>query len=255
MNIQKSFSHPLNSFAAHPLQTITVPPQRTLYVKTGAMQAFSSSMTMGTNVQLSINALIRKYLGGGDLLINSFTANAKKAGWISLEEDVPGQIIEHTLHSDETLIMRKDALIAFDSNIDFSLSLAGIHGYLSNIGVLVLQVKTKDNNPGRVFFSSEQGVIKKLDITSANDPATIDNKNIIAYTSKLRPSTTAPGSFFSWGYGKEGIATQFSGQGTIYIGCSREAQNTTALQMAEKAIQEDKLLTRTQTIAQEAFGA
>ncbi len=213
------------------------------------MQAFSSSMTMKTNVQVSVNALIRKCFGGGDLLINSFTAAAKKPGWISLEEETPGQIVEHTLQPGEVLIMRKDALIAFDSNIDFSLGLSGVHGYLSNIGFLVLQAKTKDNNPGRVFFASEQGIVKKLAIARTDDPATIDNKHIIAYTGNLKPGTTAPGSFFSWGYGKEGIATQFSGQGTVYIGCSQEAQQAAAALVAESAIETE----RVQAAAQKAL--
>ncbi|MBX9923714.1 MAG: AIM24 family protein [Rhabdochlamydiaceae bacterium] len=250
MPIQKSFFNPSNSFEARSLQTISIPSKETLYVKTGAMQAFSSSMTMKTNVQLSINALMRKYFGGGDLLINSFTATAKP-GWISLEEETPGQIVQHTLQPGEILIMRKDALVAFDSNVDFSLGLSGVHGYLSNIGFLVLQAKTKDNNPGRIFFSSEQGIIKKLDTTHSDDPATVDNKHIIAYTATLKPGTTAPGSFFSWGYGKEGIATQFSGQGTIYIGCSKEALASPATQAAERAIQSR----RVQAIAQESLAS
>lgn len=250
MTIQKSFSDVHNSYKARPLQTIPITSQETLFVKTGAMQAFSSSMTMKTNVQLSVNNLIRKYFGGGDLLINSFTA-AKKPGWISLEEEIPGQIVEHILKPGEVLIMRKDALVAFDSNIDFSIGLSGVHGYLSKIGFLVLQARTQNNSPGRVFFASEQGVIKQLNFSQSDDPATIDNKHIIAYTGTLKPGTTAPGSFFSWGYGKEGIATQFSGHGTVYIGCSKEAQNAIAAEAAAKAIEADRLNHRIQTVAQE----
>ncbi|MBX9923869.1 MAG: AIM24 family protein [Rhabdochlamydiaceae bacterium] len=208
-----------SAFQAFPLQTISIDRSKTLYVKTGMMQAFSSNVEMSTTMQFSMCAIARKYLGGEDLVVNSFTANSsKKQGWVSLEESFVGQTVQHVILPGEVLIMKKKALMAFDENVDLSVGLSGIHGYLSSIGFVIVQAKTRDQNPGRVFFASEKGVVKKLQISSEETGALVDNKQIIAYTGSLTPFTKAPGNFFSWGYGKEGFVTQFSGYGDLYVG-------------------------------------
>jgi uncharacterized protein (AIM24 family) len=226
-----SWGDAVTSFQAFPMQVIPIEPNKTLHVKTGMMQAFSSNVEMSTTMQFSLQDISRKYLGGEDLIVNSFTVNSfGKMGWVSLEESNVGQTVQHTLQPGELLIMKKGSVVAFDENIDLSVVISGIHGCFSGIGFVVLQGKTKDQHPGRVFFASEKGVVKKLTVFSEESPVFVDNKQIIAYTGSLMPATKAAGTFFSWGCGKEGLVMQFSGSGDLYIGTSvdsSEKESTT----------------------------
>jgi uncharacterized protein (AIM24 family) len=206
-------------FQAFPFQAISIESRKTVYVKTGMMQAFSSNVEMSTTMQFSMQAMARKCFAGEDLVVNSFTAGPSgKMGWVSLEESFVGQTVEHTLFPGEFLIMKKKALVAFDENVDLSLGVSGIHGYLSSIGFVIICAKTNNQNPGRVFFISDKGVVKKLHVSPDETGVFVDNKQLIAYTGSLTPYTKAPGSIFSWQYGKEGLVTQFSGFGDLYIG-------------------------------------
>jgi len=218
------------------LKRIPIPAGQSMFVELGAMEAYpDKTITMNTGIQTSwFSAALRTITGTGNLFLNKFTANPSASGWIALEEPTPGQLAEHQLAPDESIIMKQGAFSACDSNVHVSASVSGVHGYLSKIGFVVLEARTNDKMPGRIFFNSGDGAIKKLEVTDEFGPIIVDNNNIVAYTGGLRLSTTAPGGPISWQCGGEGIATRFTGNGTIYIG-SPKSTSGQAIQRAEQA--------------------
>lgn len=193
-----------------------------LLVKLGAMQAFSEQVTFQTGVHTSwSSAAFRALLISESILLNKFSA-PKKDGWITLEEPAFGQIIEHTLKPSESLILKidetsKSPFLACSPHVTISPSLTGIHGYLANIGFWAVKASLTEEKTGRFFFQSPHVKIQKHELSKESGSVTFDNKNIVAYSGSLSLETVFPGTLFSKFFGEEGIATRFSGSGTVYI--------------------------------------
>lgn len=212
-----------------PQGAVSIPAKSSLLVEVGAMQAYPKhTVKMDTGVQTGwVESIRRSVLGGGNLMLNTFSA-AREAGWILLEHSVPGQLVEHLLQPGEVIRMKKGAFVACDPNIETQVAIKGIHEFFSNLGIIVLEGRTKNAQPGRIFLKSTEGIITPIKISPKN-PVVIDNQRILAYTGDLSLQTILPGnSYTSWIFGGEGIATEFEGQGTVFLGSSNATSEESA---------------------------
>ena len=235
----------------NPPGCISIKQEKSLFVELGAMQAYpKNKITMSTGIQSSyLEAFKRILFGGSNILGNTFSATAD--AWMLLEETYPGQITEHTLKPGETIYMKRGAFVACDSNVETSVSMKGLNEYFSNMGFVLLQASIKDNQPGRIFFRSGEGIIKPVSITSSS-PIVIDNNNILAYTGNLSLTRTMPGkSYFSWIFGGEGLAIEFTGNGTVFLGSSSSSKESSAKKAEECAKKAEQALEKVQELVKE----
>jgi uncharacterized protein (AIM24 family) len=218
------------AYRAPPLAKIFVESGKSIILETGAMKAYQN-LKMETGFHGSVSKIFSRMIGGENAIINRFTANEGK-GWISLESEFRGQIIEHQLSPGEKIYFTRKAFIAGDSNVEITATSSGFTGFFSSMGLITTQASISDNQSGRIFLKSEQGQVEKLEINDFESPVIVDNTQIIGYSSNLRTEIITPGtgyqnpinSLTACCWGKEGISIAFTGKGTIYLGSNVKQQ-------------------------------
>lgn len=237
MNLTSSIGNSGNIPIFEPADTkkIALKEGQTLNVEASAMLA-CKNVEVKTSLNGSISSVVKRYfLGGESLFQNSYSAK-KGGGWVVLEEAVPGQINTYELEPGKSLIMGQGAYVASDKNVKISTEYAGISGWWKGIGFAKLKATISDENKGRVFFSSSEGIAKAITINESEGPVIVDNNNMIAYTDSLKVTARKMGNMKSFFFSGEGSVNEFSGNGTVFLGSGESAARGNMLEKTVKII-------------------
>ncbi len=195
-------------------QMIQIPAGEELFVKPGAMLAYSN---------LQIDTRIRKqcccnFFCGTNVLVNTFRGSVN-GGWITLEQNQPGQIVSHTIQKGKGLLLKLQSFMASTSNVELSLKWAGLTGYWKGQGIVNMRAYVEeDNEKGDVHFKTANGIVQKYNIRPGDKPICIDNNNLIAFTEGLECKIKKIGGIATTIFGGEGLVCEFTGEGVVYVG-------------------------------------
>ena len=159
-----------------------------------------------------------RYLFGGETLFQNRYKAGKGGGWISFEEELPGQTASYTLKPGTSLVMGKGTFVAADSNVKIATVYGGISGWLQGLGFAKQKATLASGNEGRVFFGTVKGVVKQLNIDSKDGSIITDNDNTVAYRGELSVKVRKPGGVFSMLFSGEGVVNEFRGKGGVFLG-------------------------------------
>lgn len=215
----------------HPKEAILLAEGESLNVEPGGMLAFKNLKMATKNAVTGFSSIFKRYvLAGETLFLNTYVAQ-KDGGWITLEENQPGQIASSLLNpGGKGFVIRRGAYLASTSNVFFDTKVAGLNGYLQGKGIAITIAKVNEGDkPGRVYFHTPYGVAKKFHICANDKPVTIDNDMILGYTEGLEITIKKINGIKSLFFSGEGFVCEFKGQGDIYIGWKRQSDESNAL--------------------------
>jgi uncharacterized protein (TIGR00266 family) len=228
----------VNSIEYEPsdLRKIYLQPGETLNVEPSAMLA-CKNVNLSTGLNGTIFEVAKRYFFGGESLFqNSYKAN-EEGGWLALEEAIPGQINAHKLSPGKELILGRGAYVASDANVAVSANYAGLTGWWKGLGFTKFNAKVIDDNCGRIFFNSTEGIVKAIKIKEEDGPVIVDNNNLIAYSSDLELKTTKMGKgASSLLFSGEGAVNEFKGKGVVYVGSGENASRENLTEKIIKAM-------------------
>lgn len=198
-------------------------PGESVWLEPGAMLAFQNCTMKTQWVTGSIFAKCRQYLQGGEHLFrNQFQATDDDA-WVSIEEQMPGQIRTETVKAGEpALMIRRGAYLGHTDKVQFETKWLGTAGALKGKGMAVLKASAKEGE-GTVFFHTHGSIVEKISVDPELGPVIVDNDMILAYSENLESSVRRPGKGAgSFLCSSEGLVTEFKGKGVVYVASGQQ---------------------------------
>ena len=224
--ISENFPNPNNVIA-------DAPPQGSIALKEGeAIQVEPSGLLASYNVKLETNMssrgwwqIVKNYVFGGESLFYNLFQAQQGGGWVMLEESIPKQVLEATLHKGQAgVVMTQGSYVASSPYIDLNTSFAGISGIMKGKGIATTLAKLKmdqSQDTGKVYFNSVEGPIRTLKV-SLDKPLIVDNEALVAYSEGLEVNLKRPGeSYKSLFLSGEGFVCEFKGEGYVFTGTNQ----------------------------------
>lgn len=224
--ISENFPNPNNVLAdTHPQGSISLYEGEKIQVE-------PSGLLASYNVKLETNLssrgwwqIIKNYVFGGESLFYNLFEAQKGGGWVMLEESIPKQVLEATLHRGQGgVIMTQGSYVASSPHVDLDTSFAGISGIMKGKGIATTLAKVKidqSQDSGKVYFNSVEGPIRTLRV-SMDKPLIVDNEALVAYSEGLEVNLKRPGdSYKSLFLSGEGFVCEFKGEGYVFTGTNQ----------------------------------
>lgn len=227
------------------LKAIHLKEGEDLLVEPGAMLALKNlSMKVESHGSNLIGHARRYLLGGENIWVNRFTAQ-KGGGWLSLEEQYDGQIVEVSIKKgDVGFKICHGAFIASTSNIRLNSRYEGFWGWLKGRGFGSIEATLMGEHEGKVYICTEKGQVRAICVEKG-EPVIIDNENILAYSCELSTTLKKIGNTRSFLFGGEGFVTEFEGKGIILLGSGAITGQSTwltkTISKAWEAVYEDAI--------------
>ncbi|MBN1945892.1 MAG: TIGR00266 family protein [Bradymonadales bacterium] len=202
------------------LLRVRLAPGESLTSEAGAMVTRSANVSMKTRLNAGTGAgffkrilaffvaLFRKILGGETMFINTFTPSQTE-GEVTLAPSMAGDIAHRHLEN-ETLLLQAGAYLASSQGLNLKLKWGGLRAMFAKEGVVFLKV----SGTGDLFFSAYGGI----QAIPVNGSFIVDNGHMVAFDAGLKFKVRrAGGGFLGLFASGEGLVTEFSGTGTVYI--------------------------------------
>jgi uncharacterized protein (TIGR00266 family) len=120
--------------------------------------------------------------------------------------------VEELVLSNEEYIVQGGSFLACDNGVDTDSKFTGFKGFMSGEGIFMIKVW----GTGHLFVSSFGGIIKKE--LKPSEKFIVDNGHIVAFPTNMEYKIKKAGeSVMSMVTTGEGLVTEFTGPGTIYM--------------------------------------
>ncbi|MGL5082805.1 MAG: TIGR00266 family protein [Microcoleaceae cyanobacterium] len=189
---------------------VTLNPGESIVSEAGAMASMDAKLSMNTAFSGGFfPAVVKKFLGGETLFINTFTNNTQQPLQIVLSQSMIGDIEYIELKKDQQLYFQSGAYIASSKNTKLGVGWAGFASWFSGEGLFRLRV----TGPGVVFFGGYGGITKK----QITQEFIVDTGHLLAYEPGIKLGVGLSGGLFSSITSGEGFISRLKGSGTIYL--------------------------------------
>lgn len=159
-----------------------------------------------------------RILAGQYLFYTSYKGN-KGGGTIAIGTDMPGDIIDIPINTNEEWYISRGSYLCSTINIviEGTVKTQGIFGLIgSSEGGILPIIKTTDGNSGK-FWLGAYGSFKKI-VLNSGEEIVIDNGYFLAAEKKMNYTIVNMGkTLISAAFGGEGFGMKFVGPGTLYI--------------------------------------
>jgi len=210
--------HTIRYAPAYAMAEIIMQPGESVVVESGSMVGMSDNLNIKTSIGGSksgffgwlINlllAFIRKFLGGESLFLNTYTPEGGP-GTLLISPALAGDIIHHKLEGN-SLFIQGSSFLASSPGITIKAVWGGFRSLFGGEGLFLL----KASGSGDLWVNS-YGAIKEIEV---NGRYTVDTGHIVAFDDTLNYRVKAVGGLKSTFLSGEGLVTEFSGNGRLYI--------------------------------------
>ncbi len=190
--------------------TITLPPGGSVEVEAGAMASMSSGIEIATASRGGmLGGLKRSVLGGESFFINTFTSAG--GGSVSVAAKLPGDMVHMPLDGSQNMMVQSGSWIASDPAVDVDTKWGGAKTFFSGEGLFLLRC----TGQGDMLVSSYGALIERE--IAAGDSYTIDTGHIVAFHEGMKYEVHKAGNWKSTVLGAEGLVTEFTGPGKIWL--------------------------------------
>jgi uncharacterized protein (TIGR00266 family) len=184
----------------------------------GALLYMKGNIEKGEIKFDSVGSGFWRILGGESLFYTSYKGN-KGGGTIAVGTDVPGDIIDIPINSNEEWYISRGSYLCSTLNIviEGTVKTQGLFGLIgSSEGAVLPIIKTTDGNSGK-FWLGAYGSFEKIVLNSGQD-IVVDNGYFLAAEKKMDYTIVNMGkTLTSAFFGGEGFGMKFVGPGTLYI--------------------------------------
>ena len=191
---------------------VTINPGESITAEAGAMTSMDAALSMKTEFSGGLfSALLKKFLGGESLFVNTFTNNTQKPLQLVLTQSTIGDIASINLSNGQEICFQPGAYIAHTPGVKMGVEWAGISSLIAGEGLFKL--KLSGHGECRVFFGAYGGLTKK----SVSGEFVVDTGHLVAYQPGLKMKIGLAGGLLGSVTSGEGLINRISGQGDIYL--------------------------------------
>ena len=189
---------------------VTLPPNGALRVESGAMAMQRGDVTISTSTQGGLFKGLKRTLGGESFFVNDFTAGAA-GGMVGVAAALPGDMALVDLTQGHTLMVQSGSWIASDITVNVDSKWGGHKTFFSGEGLIML----KCSGNGHVLLSAYGAII--ADDLADGEVMTLDTGHVVAFDDTIKYSVRKAGSWKTSLLGGEGLVTDFTGPGRIWM--------------------------------------
>jgi uncharacterized protein (TIGR00266 family) len=184
-------------------------PGESVTAESDAMSSMAADLELKTSFNGGcLGGLMKKFLGGESLFVNTFTNRTNAARRLVLVQKTPGDIRQMQLDGG-AICLQPGAYIASTPGLKLGLSWGGIGSFLAKEGLFKLMV----SGTGTLWFGAYGGMVDK----EIRGHYIIDTAHLVAYPPGMKLKTQLAGGLLSSFFGGEGLVTRVEGTGTVIL--------------------------------------
>jgi uncharacterized protein (TIGR00266 family) len=198
----------IHSGPAFAFGEITLPAGGSVRVEAGAMAMTRGDVQIATSTQGGFMKGLKRTLGGESFFVNDFSSGT--GGIVGVAAALPGDMTSVTLGS-AGLLVQSGSWVASDSSVDVDSKWGGGKTFFSGEGLILL----KCTGQGDLLLGA-YGAIRSHELT-AGEVLTLDTGHVVAFEDTVQFSVRKAGSWKSTILGGEGLVTDFTGPGRVWL--------------------------------------
>lgn len=189
---------------------VTLPPNTSVRVEAGAMAMQQGDVSIATSTQGGFLKGLKRTLGGESFFVNDFSAGAG-GGVVGVAAALPGDMVLIDLTQGHTVMVQSGSWVASDSSVDVDASWGGGKTFFSGEGLILL----KCAGHGHILVSSYGAILERS--LTAGEVVTLDTGHVVAFDDTITYSVRKAGGWKTSILGGEGLVTDFTGPGRIWM--------------------------------------
>jgi uncharacterized protein (TIGR00266 family) len=164
---------------------------------------------IATSTQGGFMKGLKRTLGGESFFVNDFSSGS--GGVVGVAAALPGDMSLVPLNGSGALLVQSGSWIASDPSIDVDSKWGGGKTFFSGEGLILLRCSGQGD-----LLVSAYGAIRSHELT-AGEVITLDTGHVVAFDDTVQYSVRKAGSWKSTLLGGEGLVTDFTGPGRVWL--------------------------------------
>ena len=209
----------LDARPSYGMAVVTLDSGESITAESGSMVAMSDGVDVNTTfngtgsgfldwLQAMIVGLIRKFLAGETLFVNTYKAKAAKQQ-VMVAPAMVGDVERVTLDGTDAFTVQSSSYLASTGGVVMDLIWGGFSMLFSREGAFFLRCRGK----GEVLVNS-YGAIERIEV---DGDYKVDTGHVVAFQGDVTYRLSRAGSWKSTLLSGEGFTMEFSGKGTVWI--------------------------------------
>ena len=199
----------INSGPAFAFGEITLPAGGAVRVEAGAMAMTRGDVQIATSTQGGFMKGLKRSLGGESFFVNDF--NSTNGGVVAVAPALPGDMALVPMNGSGSLLVQSGSWIASDPSIDVDAKWGGGKTFFSGEGLILLRCSGSGD-----LLVSAYGAIRSYEL-APGEVITLDTGHVVAFDDSVQYSVRKAGSWKSTILGGEGLVTDFTGPGRVWL--------------------------------------
>jgi uncharacterized protein (TIGR00266 family) len=199
----------INSGPAFAFGKITLPAGGAVRVEAGAMAMTRGDMDIATSTQGGFMKGLRRSLGGESFFVNDFSS--KIGGLVGVAAALPGDMVLAGLDGSQDVLVQSGSWIASDPSVDVDAKWGGGKTFFSGEGLVLLRCGGRGD-----MLMSSYGAIRFTTL-APGESITLDTGHVVAFDASVQYKVRKAGSWKSTILGGEGLVTDFTGPGRVWL--------------------------------------
>jgi len=152
---------------------------------------------------------LRRSLGGESFFVNDFSST--RGGVVAVAAALPGDMTQVSLDGSGSLLVQSGSWIASDPTVDVDSKWGGGKSFFSGEGLILLRCSGRGD-----LLVSSYGAIRSATL-AAGESITLDTGHVVAFDETVQYKVRKAGSWKSTILGGEGLVTDFTGPGRVWL--------------------------------------
>lgn len=188
---------------------ITLPAGGGVRVEAGAMAMVRGDVQMTTSSQGGFLKGLKRSFGGESFFVNDFSSPT--GGMVAVAAALPGDMSLASLDGSGALLVQSGSWIASETSVDVDAKWGGGKTFFSGEGLVLLRCTGR----GELLMSA-YGAIRSYTLV-AGERMTVDTGHVVAFDDTVQYTVRKAGSWKSTILGGEGLVTDFTGPGRLWL--------------------------------------
>lgn len=199
----------ISSGPAFAFGEITLPAGGAVRVEAGAMAMTRGDVQIATSTRGGFMKGLRRSLGGESFFVNDFSSGT--GGLVGVAAALPGDMVLAALDGSQDVLVQSGSWIASDPSVDVDASWGGGKTFFSGEGLVLLRCSGRGD-----MLMSSYGAIR-FAMLAPGEAITLDTGHVVAFDASVSYSVRKAGSWKSTILGGEGLVTDFTGPGRVWL--------------------------------------
>jgi uncharacterized protein (TIGR00266 family) len=205
---------------AYAMATVDLDAGEAVTVEAGSMVGMSDGLEIKTHIGGNkggffgalVNfflALVRKFLGGETLFVNTYSPPAGQSGQVLVAPALSGDIIQYQLDGARTLMVQGSSYLASSGDVVVKTKFGGLKSLFSGEGAFWLRCSGTGN-----LWVNCYGAIHEVDVQGSH---IVDTGHVVAFEDSLDYKIKGSGGLKATLLSGEGLTMHFKGNGKLFI--------------------------------------